>query len=126
MAFRGGGFGGIMGGTKDAGADGHPPPAVAEGVTMVDQKRKPRKIPVIKVPPGTMEAELRAKIRTFEQRYERDSEQMAVLFDLGAVRETGEILEWMFDYRVLQRLEGKETPTDGILGTTSEPSTKGG
>lgn len=93
---------------------------------MVDPKRKPRKIPVIKVPPGTMEAELRAKIRTFEQRYERDSEQMAVLFDLGAVRETGEILEWMFDYRVLQRLEGKETPTDGILGTTSEPSTKGG
>ena len=93
---------------------------------MVDQKREPRKIPVVKVPPGTMEAELKAKIRVFERRYERTSEQMATLFDLGAVRETGEILEWMFDYRVLQRLEQKETPTTGTLGTTTEPSTNGG
>ena len=92
---------------------------------MVDQKREVRKIPVVKVPPGHMEAELKAKIRTFEQRYERTSGQMATLFDLGAVRETGEILEWMFDYRVLQRLEQKETPTTGIPGTTTEPSTNG-
>ena len=82
---------------------------------MVDQKREPRKIPVIKLPPGQMQAELRAKIRTFEQRYERTSEQMATLFDLGAVRETGEIIERMFDYRVLQRLEQRETHTTGTL-----------
>ena len=91
---------------------------------MVDQKREVRKIPVVKVEPGEMEAELQAKIRKFEQRYERPSERMLQLLTWGEVKETAEILEWMFDYHVLKRLSEKETPTTGIPTTTTEPSTK--
>ena len=91
---------------------------------MVDQKPEVRKIPVRKLAPGEMEAELRAKIREFEQRYERPSERMLQLLTWGEVKETAEILEWMFDYHALKHLLGKETPTTGIPTTTTEPSTK--
>lgn len=90
---------------------------------MVDQKRKPREIPVVKVPPGTMEAELKDRIRVFERRYEMSSEKMCQAFSLGVVRETAEIIEWLQAYHVLQRFQGT-THTAGIHGTTSEPSTK--
>ena len=91
---------------------------------MVEQKREVRRIPVVKVPPGTMEAELQAKIRQFEQRYERPSERMLQLLTWGEVKETAEILEWMFDYHVLKRLSEKETLTTGIRTTITEPSTR--
>ncbi len=52
---------------------------------MVDQKREARGIPFVQVPPGTMEAELDERIRIFEQRYERTSEQMDQLVSLDAV-----------------------------------------
>ena len=87
---------------------------------MVDQKREVRKIPVDKVPPGHMEAELVERIR-----YEMKSAKMCQAFSLGVVRETSEIIEWLQAYHVLQRLQG-EIPTTGIPGTTSEPSTKTG
>ncbi len=92
---------------------------------MVDQKREVRKIPVDKVPPGHMEAELVERIRVFERRYEMKSAKMCQAFSLGVVRETSEIIEWLQAYHVLQRLQG-EIPTTGIPGTTSEPSTKTG
>ena len=57
-------------------------------------------------------ARLRRRIRTYERRYEVGSEQMANLVTTGYVKETAEILKWMFDYRVLQSL-GKETRTRG-------------
>ena len=59
---------------------------------MVDQKREARKIPVIRVPPGHMEAELRERIQVFERRYEMSSEKMCQAFSLGVVRETAEII----------------------------------
>ena len=91
---------------------------------MVDQKQEVRKIPVVQLAPGEMEAELQTKIREFEQRYERPSEQMLQLLTWGEVKETAEILEWMFDYHVLKRLLREETPTTGIPTTTTEQSTK--
>ena len=91
---------------------------------MVDQKREVRRIPVVKLTQGEMEAELLAKVREFEQRYERPSEQMLQLLTWGEVKETAEILEWMFDYHALKRLSAEETPTTGIPMTTAEQSTK--
>ena len=89
---------------------------------MVDQKREVRKIPVVKVPPGHMEAELKERIRVFERRYEMSSEKMCQAYSLGVVRETAEIIEWLQAYHVLQRFQ-KQTPTDGIPRTITEPST---
>ncbi len=90
---------------------------------MVDQKREVSRIPVDKVSPGHMEAELKASIREFEQRYEIASSDMLHCISIGVIRETGEILKWMFDYRVLQHLQ-EQIPTAGIPGITIEPSTK--
>ncbi len=92
---------------------------------MVDQKREVRKIPVVKVPPGHMEAELRGRIQVFEHRYEMSSEKMCQAFSLGVVRETAEIIEWLQAYHVLQRFQGA-TPMAGTHGTTTESSTKTG
>ena len=89
---------------------------------MVDQEKEARKIPVVKVPAGTMEKELRERIRVFERRYEMSSEKMCHAFSLGVVRETAEIIEWLQAYHVLLRFQGA-THTDGTLGTTTKPST---
>ena len=91
---------------------------------MIDQKREARKIPVRKVSPEEARAELDAKIRDFEHRYERPSERMLQLITWGEVKETAEILEWMQAYHVRQWLKAKETPTTGIPTTTIELSTK--
>ena len=68
-------------------------------------------------------ARLRRRIRTYERRYEVGSEQMANLVTTGYVKETAEILKWMFDYRVLQSL-GKETRTRGTVSTATSRSTR--
>ena len=79
--------------------------------TIVDQKREAREIPFVQVPPGTMEAELDERIRIFEQRYERTSEQMDQLVSLDAVRETAEIIEWMQAYDVREWLRERTRTT---------------
>ena len=89
---------------------------------MVNQKREVRRIPVVKVPAGTMEKELEDRIKVFERRYEMSSEKMCQAFSLGVVRETAEIIEWLQAYHVLLRFQGA-THTDGTHGTTSELST---
>ena len=91
---------------------------------MVDQKREVRKIPVRKVSSEELRAELDAKIRKFEHRYERPSERMLQLLTWGEVKETAEILEWMQAYHVRRWLKERETPTTGIHTTTTEPSMK--
>ncbi len=91
---------------------------------MVEQKREVRKIPVRKVSSEDLRAELDAKIREFEHRYERQSERMLQLLTWGEVKETAEILEWMQAYHVRRYLKEKETLTTGIPTTTIERSTK--
>ena len=68
-------------------------------------------------------ARLRRRIRKYEKRYEVSSSQMASLITTGYVRETAEILNWMYDYRVLQSL-GVETRTRGTRSTAMSTSTK--
>lgn len=96
---------------------------------MVEQKQEVRKIPVRKVSSAEMRAELDERIRVFEHRYEMSSEKMDVAYSLGLVRETAEIVEWMQVYHVRKYLDDRKylaetTPTDGILTTDTEPSTK--
>ena len=93
---------------------------------MVDQKREVKRIPVRKVSSEEMRAELEAKIRKFEHRYERPSERMLQLLTWGEVKETAEILEWMQAYHVRRWLKDKETHTTGTPTTITEQSTKSG
>ena len=85
----------------------------------VNPKREPRKIPVRKVTAEEMRGELEASVSMYELRYEMSSANMLQCISMGVVRETGDILKWMFDYHVLQRILAKETPTDGTLGITT-------
>ena len=57
-----------------------------------------------------MRAELDAKIRKFEHRYERPSERMLQLLTWGEVKETAEILEWMQAYHVRRWLKERDDP----------------
>ena len=82
-------------------------------------------IPVRKVSRAEMIAELQAEIADYEQRYEMPSERMAVLIEWGEIKETAEVLEWCFAYRVLESLQ-EQTLTDGSHGTTIEPSKTSG
>ena len=107
---------------KDAAA-GIPAPVPeskpAKTENRVNPKREPRKIPVRKVTAEEMRAELEASVGMYELRYEMSSANMLQCISMGVVRETGDILKWMFDYHVLQRILAKETPTDGTLGITT-------
>ena len=82
-------------------------------------------IPVRKVSRAEMMAELQAEIADYEQRYEMLSERMATLVEWGEMKETAEVLEWCFAYRVLESLQ-EQTLTDGNRGTTTEPSKTSG
>ena len=87
---------------------------------------KPRqKIPVRVVPPGTMLAEVEAKLRKYEIRYEMSSEKMATLLALDAIKPTAEVLRWYSAYQGAKLLRAK-TPTPGTPGTTTKASTKSG
>ena len=79
----------------------------------------PGKIAVRKVSAQEMYDEMSSSVREFERRYEMDSADMLELLSHDLVRETGDILKWMFDYRVLQGLEQKGIPTAGTPGTTT-------
>ena len=82
-----------------------------------------RRIPVHKVPAGTMLAELDEKLRDYEFRHEMSSETMATLLEADAIRPTVEVLRWYSAYQGAKLLREK-TPTTGIAGTTTGPSTK--
>ena len=87
---------------------------------------KPRqKIPVRVVPPGTMLAEVEAKLRQYEIRYEMSSEKMATLLALDAIKPTAEVLRWYSAYQGAKLLRAK-TPTSGTPGATTKASTKSG
>jgi len=87
---------------------------------------KPRqKIPVRVVPPGTMLAEVEAKLRKYEIRYEMSSEKMATLLALDAIKPTAEVLRWYSAYQGAKLLRAK-TPTPGTPGATTKASPKSG
>ena len=51
-----------------------------------------------------LEARLRAEITTFETRYELPSSDLASALELGVIRETAEVAQWVIAYRVLRGL----------------------
>ena len=80
------------------------------------------KITVRKMDVRARMSQLERAIKKFEFRYETKSEDMLNLLSDGKVKETGELIKWMFDFHALRRLE-EETPTTGIHGTAIAPST---
>ena len=67
-------------------------------------------INVRKVDPDEMDAKLRRSVERFEAIYEMDSEKMLHLLSDQRVRETSELVKWMFDYKILRRRE--QAPRD--------------
>ena len=96
-----------------------PEPAVVEVRSAGGEQKRSSSIPVRKVSAQQAYDEMSASVREFERRYEMDSADMLELLSNDLVRETGDILKWMFDYRVLQGLEREATPTAGTPGTTT-------
>ena len=84
-----------------------------------ERRRSNGKIPVRKISAQQAYNERAASVRDFERRYEMSSADMLELLSNDLVRETGDILKWMFDYRVLQGLEREGIPTTGTPGTTT-------
>ena len=81
-----------------------------------------RHTPVHTVPPGTMLAEAESEKRVYEKRYEMSSEKMAKLMEADAIRPTAEVIKWYSTFQGARLLREK-TPTTGIPGTTTGPST---
>ena len=84
---------------------------------------KIKRIPVHKVPAGTMLAELDQKMRKYELRYEMSSDKMAALLEMDAIRPTAEVLRWYSAYQGAKSIREK-TRTTGTVGTTTGQSTK--
>ena len=74
------------------------------------------RIPVHKVPAGTMLAELDQKMRKYEIRYEMSSDKMAALLEMDAIRPTAEVLRWYSAYQGAKSIREKNP--------TAAPSTK--
>ena len=71
----------------------------------------------------SMKALLKSRIARYESRYEMCSKEMAKALSDGTERETAEKLKWMFDYHVLEYINGK-TRTEGTTGRRTSTSTK--
>ena len=79
-------------------------------------------ITVREVDPDEFDAKLRRRIERFEAIYEMDSEKMKHLLIKNEVRETGELVKWMFDYHSLRRIEQAPRDSEGnvIIPQASE------
>ena len=79
-------------------------------------------------PPITFEeelAQLEPVIREYERQYGMESAVAIRLLTKGKIEETGEIVKWMFSYKVYRDLKRKlRTRTVGIRGIPTKPSTK--
>ena len=95
------------------------PESAPERGAVNERRNVSGKIPVRKVSAQQAYDERAASVREFERRYEMGSDDMLELLSNDLVRETGDILKWMFDYRVLQGLEREGIPTTGTPGTTT-------
>lgn len=78
-------------------------------------------IPIETLPRGTLLSETEARLNEYEHRYEMSSDKMATLLELDALRPTAEVLRWYSAYQGAKLLRA-QTPTTGILGTTTEAS----
>ena len=74
--------------------------------------------PLKMIPASRFIGQMRRRIRLYERRYEIPTAQMLDEVEAGQMRETAEILKWMFAYRVLERLE-PENPTGGSGSTAT-------
>ncbi len=81
--------------------------------------------PLKMIPASRFIGQMRRRIRCYEQRYEIPTAQMLEEVEAGQMRETAEILKWMFAYRVLERLE-PETPMGGSRLTATAGFTRNG
>ena len=81
-----------------------------------------RHTPIHTVAPGTMLAEAESHLREYEHIYEMSSERMAKLMEADAIRPTAEVIKWYSTFQGARLLREK-TPTTGIPGTTTGPST---
>ena len=85
-----------------------------------------RRIPVRPaVPIARLKAQFRRSIRRYERRYEISTSQMFDEVEAGLMRETVEILKWMFAYHELEFLQAK-TATDGNGSTATASSRRNG
>ena len=82
-----------------------------------------QKIPVRVLPREQIIKERQEQLRKYELRYEMSSEKMATLVELDAMRQTAEVIRWYQTYYAVKSLLAT-TPTTGIPGITTEPSTK--
>lgn len=76
------------------------------------------KAEIKRVPRATYVRALRARIRTFERRYELSSEEMRWAVRKGLRKETHEIAKWLQDYQILDTL----TATNGTRTKTTNAS----
>ena len=81
-----------------------------------------QKIPVRVLPREEIIKERQDRLRKYELRYEMSSEKMAALVDLGAMRQTAEVIRWYQTYYAVKSYF-EETPTTGTPGITTEQST---
>ena len=81
-----------------------------------------QKIPVRVLPREKIIEERQAKLKKYELRYEMSSEKMAALVELGAMRQTAEVIRWYQTYYAVKSYL-ETTPTTGTPGTTTGPST---
>ena len=68
------------------------------------------KIIMRKMDVEAQKSQLKRDIKMYEFRYETKSEEMLNLISDGKVKETGELVKWMFDYKALRHIE--EAPRD--------------
>ena len=88
----------------------------------------PRSRNRVKITVRKMDVELRVSqlerdIKMYEFRYETKSEEMLNLLSDGKVKETSELVKWMFDFHALRRLK-ERILTIGKPGTATVPSIK--
>ena len=88
---------------------------------MVETKQT-HKIPVRKLAKGEFRRRLTRSVRKYERRYETESSLMCDMLRSRHVRETSELIKWMFDFHALLDLDGK-THTTGTHRTTTVQST---
>ena len=83
-----------------------PIPAIERAVDL-DGEKMPDK--------GNFDARLRRSIAEFEAIYEMESQEMLELLSDFKVRETAELIKWMFDYNAISRIEEADRDSEGNI-----------
>ena len=62
-------------------------------------------------------SQLKRDIKMYEFRYETKSEEMLDLLSDGKIKETGELVKWMFDYKAFRHIEEACRDSEGKIIT---------